>query len=278
MKKNIYTAFCSIAIVIFTFIPLQVMAQGGNKIFLQVQYEVTGLEYLDKHAYRDLFNLDIGDSGSIYYSYTEYCRDSVIRDLKSQGYTGFSLRNTLEEKGFRQGVKITVAIKDNKQEINTYDKIGISNFFYSEPKTEIKWEVTSDTSMIFGYKCLKARATYKGRGWIAWFSPDIPISRGPWKLYGLPGLILKANDMENHYSFECVGLSKFTGFIDLSGYSQYKKIEKGEFDKLLLKYKCNPLDFSENQSGVSIGIIKDNSGRTIKRSNYQNLQYNPIER
>lgn len=132
--------------------------------------------------------------------------------------------------------------------------------------------------MLFGYKCFKAIATYRGRVWIAWFTPDIPISKGPWKLYGLPGLILKASDIENHYSFECVGLSKFSGELDLSKYSRYKRIEKIEFDKLMYKYKCNPLDFSENQSGVNIGIIKDNNGRIVKRSTYQNLKFNSIEK
>ncbi|RQE01044.1 GLPGLI family protein, partial [Prevotella intermedia] len=44
-----------------------------------------------------------------------------------------------------------------------------------------------------GMECKKATTNFRGRYWEVWYTEDIPISQGPWKLCGLPGMILKAN-------------------------------------------------------------------------------------
>jgi len=36
----------------------------------------------------------------------------------------------------------------------------------------------------------------------AWFTREIPIAEGPYKFYGLPGLIIKISDSRDYYSFE----------------------------------------------------------------------------
>ena len=53
-----------------------------------------------------------------------------------------------------------------------------------------------------------ATADFRGRRWTAWFATDIPISDGPWKLGGLPGLILEAYDKGHQYTFTAVGLER----------------------------------------------------------------------
>ena len=42
-----------------------------------------------------------------------------------------------------------------------------------------------------GYKCQEAVGKFRGRNYKAYFLKDIPISNGPFKFDGLPGLILK---------------------------------------------------------------------------------------
>ena len=53
-----------------------------------------------------------------------------------------------------------------------------------------------------------ATSDFRGRHWTAWFATDIPVSDGPWKLGGLPGLILEAYDKGHQYTFTAVGLER----------------------------------------------------------------------
>ena len=60
-----------------------------------------------------------------------------------------------------------------------------------------KWTVTREQKIVLGYTCYKAATQFRGRDYIAWFTMDIPVQAGPWKFWGLPGLILEATDNTN---------------------------------------------------------------------------------
>lgn len=76
------------------------------------------------------------------------------------------------------------------------------HYIYTEENIPQKWFITSDTLTILGYSCHKAKCSYRGRDYEAWFTIDIPTDKGPWKFSGLPGLILKVQDSRQHYIFE----------------------------------------------------------------------------
>lgn len=87
-------------------------------------------------------------------------------------------------------------------------KYGIENknsskiilFTSVESYPVIKWKVTKEMQNILGYTTYKATTNFRGRAYTAWFAPELPYNYGPWKLNGLPGLILKVeNDM---FSYE----------------------------------------------------------------------------
>lgn len=64
-----------------------------------------------------------------------------------------------------------------------------------------KWTIHSDSKNISGFSCKKATTTFRGRNYEVWFTPEIPVNFGPWKLNGLPGLILLATDDRNQIEF-----------------------------------------------------------------------------
>jgi len=79
-------------------------------------------------------------------------------------------------------------------------------FLVEETVPPMEWEIFPDTMTILGYLCFKATTIFRGRNYIAWFTMDIPINEGPWKIYGLPGLILRLEDADGLFVHEAVGL------------------------------------------------------------------------
>lgn len=76
-----------------------------------------------------------------------------------------------------------------------------SNFTHREKLPEINWKITNETKKIEDVEVTKATAHFRGRNYTAWFASGIPVPLGPWKLHGLPGLILEAYDDDKEILF-----------------------------------------------------------------------------
>ena len=70
-----------------------------------------------------------------------------------------------------------------------------------------KLDAMKDT-VILGYRCQRAFTSYAGREYTAWYTTQIPISEGPYKFNGLPGLIVKIFDSKNQHRFTLTSVKK----------------------------------------------------------------------
>jgi GLPGLI family protein len=96
----------------------------------------------------------------------------------------------------------------------------------------IKWNILDSIKKIGGFTCTKAIGKYKGRNYVAWFCPDIAVQSGPWKLQGLPGLILEAHDSnyEVVFTFSSFQNSNHQNLVSLP--NNPKKITIEEYEKM----------------------------------------------
>ena len=100
----------------------------------------------------------------------------------------------------------------------------------------IDWTIDASAQKLFGtYPCLKATGHFRGRDYEVWFTPDLPISSGPHKLGGLPGLILEAHSTDGlvHFFFQSLEISS-----EISG-----TIQKPEGTYTGLNYEENKAAF-----------------------------------
>lgn len=79
-------------------------------------------------------------------------------------------------------------------------------YYVYEEEIPTEWRLHEGKTTITGYKCYRATLSYGGRVWTVWYAPDLPVSAGPWKLCGLPGLVLKAEDSSGTHRFEAYAL------------------------------------------------------------------------
>ena len=63
-----------------------------------------------------------------------------------------------------------------------------------ESTPDIVWTLTNDTLTVSGYYCQTATCKFRGVAWTVCYTEEIPSSAGPWRLRGLPGLIVKAEN------------------------------------------------------------------------------------
>src|SRR5690606_32559800 len=108
----------------------------------------------------------------------------------------------------RTAIKSSYIIDVHNNKIDQIYKDAGRDYLLDEEMPELDWEILEDTKDIGGYICQKAVANFKGRVYEAWFTTEIPMPFGPWKLQGLPGLILAAADTKNEVIFEYAGFEK----------------------------------------------------------------------
>ncbi len=95
-----------------------------------------------------------------------------------------------------------------KKMLTVTAKLITKNFKYKESIEKKNWKLESGDTTLLGYPCKKASCTFRGRTWNVWYTLEIPISEGPWKLDGLPGMILSASDPNGEFSFNCKSIEE----------------------------------------------------------------------
>lgn len=141
------------------------------------------------------------------------------------------------------------------------------HWLYKEAIPQIAWQLEEGSRTVAGYTCQKATCHLYGRNYTAWYAPEIPISKGPYKFSGLPGLILQVEDDHQQVSWTCIGLEKQAEEIFFTE-QEYFKTDKARFLKSFNNFKREPL--KHYHAAGKISSTSANQKRTF--------HYNPIEK
>lgn len=231
----------------------------------------------------DTMTLDIGQKVSRYYDAARMKRDSLFGDFMSNKLNPSTIQSisimkdgdmsTLDNKGgttfdsTTKGETAQLFKKRRTGEIITIDKADNTPQKYKCAETipVQQWNISTDTLTVLGYICQKATTEFRGRNYEAWFSPDIPVNDGPWKFYGLPGLIMKVSDSENLFSFELIGLENLNNPVDITmAQEDYMKASIKDLEKLKKK----------QSGGTAVNV---NGGNVIMIQKKNNKEYLSLE-
>lgn len=159
--------------------------------------------------------------------------------------------------------KMFVEIDKTHNILRRYDTVGDDRFYYEEELPSFEWEICDSTKAVLDYECVMAENDYHGRHWTVWFTPEIPLQSGPWKLSGLPGLILEAKESIGQYHFTATCIESIPGEISpIYEKEKYEKINRIE----LLRHKRF---FDEN---MGIIISAQTSAKHLKPSQFKSLE------
>lgn len=162
----------------------------------------------------------------------------------------------------------TIHRKNN--EINFTNYITPNDCSYIE-EISFQWKITKETKTINGFECIKATTTKWGRDWTAYYSPNHPFSHGPYKFYGLPGLIFEISDTQKDYSFELYRFkNRNIKNKQLYNSPKAKVVSKDKYEKIRHENALYPSYLRE------YGDEKTRQ-RMFKRKKEKEDNYNPIE-
>ncbi|MFN4144804.1 MAG: GLPGLI family protein [Runella sp.] len=117
------------------------------------------------------------------------------------------------------------------------------------------WKLLSEHKKVGNFNCQKATTTWRCANYEVWFAPEIPYNLGPWKLNGLPGLIVEAHNLTADHRYSLTSLSTTAtpqmlkaikppaGKDPVHDFREYAQIQKKELKKMetFLKAKAgNP--------------------------------------
>ncbi|SPY35775.1 GLPGLI family protein [Porphyromonas cangingivalis] len=193
--------------------------------------------------------LEIRADKSYFYNYAKMLRDSTAKAVFTE--TNDALMAFSAARKYKAGgPQMTVRNLFDDLKCTTTHEILRDYYSYEEELIRPEWTIDeSITEVKSGYKCHPATAQYLGRQWTVWYTPEIPTSAGPWKLWGLPGLIVDARDDSGWFSFEMTSFGKIAPEMMTEDVTKYmikgdiKTDTKAKVLKLLEAYVSNPMTF-----------------------------------
>ena len=192
-------------IAFFVFVAIFVNAQNNRFIY---EYKFVSDSTKKDVVASEMMFLDITKNSSKYYSREVYVQDSIMRaDLEKQmkaGVSNFNIKRN-DAKG-KVRYKVTKDYQKNKTYLNV--RIGSDSYKILEDRV-LDWKILPEKEKIGNWEAQKATTEFGGRKWTAWFCEEIPLSDGPYKFKGLPGLIVKISDADNSHVMELKGSTKF---------------------------------------------------------------------
>ncbi len=209
----------------------------------------------------DIQTLEFGKKYIKYYSNNAEMIDSLKYANKS------TLLGKDNDGNYREGTYEDIFINyPQAGTMSVFSRFMKKNFSYTETIPKLNWNISSEVDTVLNYNCIKAYTSFRGRKWIAWFTMDIPLNYGPWKLSGLPGLILKAEDSDKYFSFEAVGITQ----NDISPMIIYDEpTQKCKREDIL---RMNDLRWKD--SNYLIKITSGNEAISFSNNDFNNTNHN----
>lgn len=290
--KKLFSVFL---IAFFAFASAQDTKETANRFF----YELTFKPKKDSAKLDKVTTiLDITDKNrSVYQDYTVIAQDSIMK-VEIEAMKKAGIMKDLSKSLKMPKISARIYKTYPGMQIQYVDKIANgftpTNIGYSED-LKFNWKILGDKQKIGEYNTQKATTEFGDRKWTAWFTTDIPFQDGPYKFYGLPGLIVKIEDADKNYSWVLQGNKKVKDYTEFSyienlmqaSGGKVKDLSREKFEKAFSDFKKDPFAsvrpmITQDMMSKTIPGMDGTVGDMMKKQEKQykdfyNANDNPIE-
>ncbi|WP_312902732.1 GLPGLI family protein [Chryseobacterium taichungense] len=255
--------------------------------FLLFFYFLSGIFFCSSQNYRVLYKVNFHPQKNKTILKTEYMRLETLSKSKSIFYNQINKSDSIYSLSGNATPYLRFTITQDDKKYNYYGYFNDLFFVFNEP-LKLDWQIGNKTSSFNGYKVQEAKIELDGRKWIALFASEIPITSGPYKFSGLPGLILKIYSEDGDYNFEMVELIKGSSenFSNTFQTSRYINLKKKKIANYIANFLKDPGSHSftlQNTYGdrfdYSFSGERNSSYREMNEyiKNVHELYNNPID-
>ncbi|MDR6944098.1 GLPGLI family protein [Mucilaginibacter pocheonensis] len=179
------------------------IAQKTDTAQILVHYKFTHVRDTTNraNAYSENMVLFVGANASSYKSYDRQLQNALFKkQIQEQLANSPDGRVKIQQKNTGSGTDYYQFPGDKK--LVRKEPILMNTYLIDDELPAINWHIGRDTVSFGELHCQKATCHFKGRDYTAWFCPDLPVHVGPWKLNGLPGVIIEAYDAKKEVVFK----------------------------------------------------------------------------
>lgn len=250
--------------------------------YLKCQYKyIWQNDTLENKQRDDLLILQVGEKLSKSYSYYSDQVDSLFTTSGYEKKFWTMFKDAVDKEGYSSSnyphkrMKAYVYKNYPQGKMTVTDGLALQDYVYEDDLNAQDWQILDSIKTILNYSCQKAECNFRGRQWTAWFASDIPVSDGPWKFSGLPGLIMEVYDRGQQYYFSIIGLQKVENEqIEFSktyvGSKKFEKTKRKDFLNAKKKYLMDMSGYIELETGIDLG---SNTSQKVMRYDLLELDY-----
>lgn len=263
---------------IYIFFPVHLFAQENNvdKFNWSAEYKLSyKLDSNSNKLNSEYMILMFNENLSGFRSVSRYLRDSITAtaNFKSKARAERMAIYSKYPSNFEEYI---VTNLENKNIVfTTVANLNIPTSPKYNEKISPKWTIKKETKKIQNIQTTKAEINLFGRKWIAWFSNEHPFPFGPYKFFGLPGLILDMEDSTKSYHYELINLKKDNIKYARNPFKDVLTVTKAKCMEMVSTGKYTTALFKDVKiDGKDDGYLKQMQIRLDEKKKREN---NPIE-
>ena len=258
-------------------VPVEALALKGidsahYRIYYRMYLVRDTLDYTKKTEAQTV--LFVGKKLSAFLDYYQFRSDSLYNELAAAHKNSTEVLSAILPLQRIANFKLHIAKNyPTKNEFTFQQKFGSLGIFqYLDKGVRLDWKLEGGVQTIKGYECKKATCHYRGRDYIAWYAPEIPLTDGPYVFTGLPGLIIKIDDTKNQVGFTLNGFKKLDSKEKIYiKEEEVRNVSREEMRKTERNLATSPAAMLQLLSG-KVSTETENSARRLPER-----PYNPIE-
>lgn len=257
---------------ILIFITIGSFAQNADFASIQVIYE---FKHMRDTGRRDIYHTEemgllVSKTSSFYYSFTGKRQEEKMQAKAAEAEASGS--NEIDLGLWRATTNESIYLFKKNRALYKLVNYKGNSYLIKEPFPALSWHIGRETKKIKNHLCQSATTRFGGRKYTAWFTTDIPLGFGPWKLQGLPGLILEAEDGKGEVKFKCISVNENGSFGKIALPANSISTTQSAFDRMKEGMKTTAAG-SSNEGAIIIAPKIQGSGNQ-KKSSFNN----PLEK